>query len=74
QRDVTLLVDKVDREATVDDGMVTVLPGETFTFRVRSKKPDAAELFCDPRVLRSTNQLVDRTSSRAIQPGALTHV
>ncbi len=74
QRDVTLLVDKVDREATVDEGMVTVLPGETFTFRVRSKKPDAGELFCDPRVLRSTNQLVDRTSSRAIPPGALTHV
>ncbi len=34
QRDVCLLVDKVDPDATVDDGMVTVLPGETHVFHV----------------------------------------
>ena len=74
QRDVTLLVDKVDPHAAVDDGMVTLLPGETFTFRVRSANSVDPERFCDPRVLRSTNQLVDPRSTGPRQPGASTHV
>ena len=74
QRDVTLLVDKVDPQSTVDDGMVTLLPGDTFTFHIRSTMSVAPERFCDPRVLRSTNQLVDRPSARPNQAGALTHV
>lgn len=74
QRDVTLLVDKIDPRATVDDGMVTVLPGETFTFRVRSDTLVDPQRFCDPRILRSTNQLVDRSSSSPSPAGAFTHV
>ncbi len=58
QRDVCLLVDKLDPEATVDDGMVTVLPGERHTFTVSTSADlDPAELV-SPRVLRSVNQLV----------------
>jgi beta-mannosidase len=58
QRDVCLLVDKLDPAATVDDGMVTVLPGERRTFTVRTTADlDPAELV-SPRVLRSVNQLV----------------
>ena len=34
-RDLTLLIDKVDPAASVDSGLVTLLPGETWTFRVR---------------------------------------
>ena len=75
-RDVTLLVDKVADDATVDDAMVTVLPGETVAFRIRSAHHVDPRRFLDPHVLRSTNQLVDAhhpepTTPR--QPGALTH-
>ncbi len=73
QRDVTLLVDKVDQEATVDDGMVTLLPGQTVTFHVRSRKTVDPQRFLDPRVLRSTNQLVDTTPASQRQPGVLSH-
>ncbi|MEP6628859.1 MAG: glycoside hydrolase family 2 TIM barrel-domain containing protein [Lapillicoccus sp.] len=75
-RDVTLLVDKVADDATVDDAMVTVLPGETVTFRIRSARDVDPRRFLDPHVLRSTNQLVDLhhpESATPRQPGALTH-
>ena len=36
QKDVSLLVDKVDPDATVDDMLVTLLPGEARTFHVRT--------------------------------------
>ncbi len=75
-RDVTLLVDKVADDATVDDAMVTVLPGETVTFRIRSAQDVDPRRFLDPHVLRSTNQLVDThapESTTPRQPGALTH-
>ncbi len=75
-RDVTLLVDKVAADATVDDAMVTVLPGETVTFRIRSGQDVDPHRFLDPHVLRSTNQLVDRHDAASTTPslsGALTH-
>jgi len=56
-RDVTLLVDKLHPDATVDSGLVTLLPGESHTFRVRGAGADAAA-FADPRVLRTGNELV----------------
>jgi beta-mannosidase len=74
QRDVTLLVDKVDPDATVDDGMVTLLPGDQLTLRVRSSAEVEPHHFLDPAVLRSTNQLVDDRASRARHLGVLTHV
>ena len=57
-RDVTLLVDKLHPGATVDQGLVTLLPGESATFRVRGAHGIPAERFSDPGVLCSANQLV----------------
>ncbi|WP_323986742.1 glycoside hydrolase family 2 protein [Microbacterium plantarum] len=57
-RDIALLVDKVDPEAVVDDMLVTLLPGESVTFHVKSGSDAAPEQFCDSAVLRSSNQLV----------------
>lgn len=57
-RDLTLLVDRLDPRASVDSGLVTLLPGESWTFvvcGVDALDPDAV---ADPRVLRSGNQLV----------------
>jgi beta-mannosidase len=57
-RDATLLVDKVHPDASVDSGLVTLLPGESHTFRVRGVGAVDAAMFADPRVLRTGNQLV----------------
>jgi beta-mannosidase len=59
QRDVTLLADKVDPDAVVDDAMITLLAGESATFRVRSEVEVDPDVFLRRSVLRSTNQLVD---------------
>jgi beta-mannosidase len=56
-RDLSLLVDRLDPDAVVDDMLVTLLPGETATFRVRTDAELAAAAFADPLVLRSANQL-----------------
>ncbi len=65
QRDVSLLVDRVDPKAEVDDLGITVLAGESHTFHVRSDLELDPAVFLDPRVLRTTNQLVHP------DPGAL---
>lgn len=57
-RDVTLLVDKVDPDARVDDQLITLLPGEGRTFFVRSEKTVANEEWAARGVLRSANQLL----------------
>ena len=57
-RDVTLLVDKLDVEATVDNALVTLLPGETVEFAVTTKNDFEAGEFARPEVLRSANQLL----------------
>ncbi len=57
-RDVALLVDKVDPSATVDEQLVTLLPGESATFAVASDSQLDAETLGAPTVLRSANQLV----------------
>ena len=66
QRDVCLLVDKVDPDATVDESLVTLLPGESRTFRVTSDRAVDPRAFLAPTVLRSTNQLIrpDTRSTR----------
>ncbi|PJI84753.1 glycoside hydrolase family 2 protein [Luteimicrobium subarcticum] len=59
-RGVTLLVDRVAPEATVDSGVVDLAAGWTHTFRVRGgglTTADAARLV-DPRVLRTANAVV----------------
>ena len=57
-RDVTLLVDKLAPAASVDRGLVTLLPGESAVFRVRGLDALTAEQVAAPGVLRSGNQLV----------------
>jgi beta-mannosidase len=57
-RDLTLLVDKLDPAATVDTGLVTLLPGESATFHVTGVAEVDAAAAADAHVLRSANQLV----------------
>ena len=60
----------MDPHAVVDDGMVTLLAGETATFHVASAADVDPHAFLDPRILRTTNQLVDPTPQRQPLPGA----
>jgi beta-mannosidase len=57
-RDLALLVDKVDGDAVVDTMLITLLPGETATFTVRSRAKLDPNAFLSPRVLRSANDLL----------------
>ena len=57
-RDVTLLVDKLDPHARVDDQLVTLLPGEGVTFLVRSNAELLRADWTARGVLRSANQLL----------------
>jgi beta-mannosidase len=57
-RDLALLVDKVDPAATVDEMLVTLLPGETAVFTVASDAVDVGEELVSGRVLRTANELV----------------
>jgi beta-mannosidase len=59
-RDLTLFPDRLDAQATVDDALVTLLPGESTVFTVRTRAPlDPAALTTAP-VLRCVN---DRSPS-----------
>ena len=61
-RDVTLLVDRLDPDATVDEALVTLTAGETTAFRVRTSAVlDPAALASAP-VLRSANDVVVRAA------------
>jgi beta-mannosidase len=56
-RDVTLLVDVADPGATVDRGLVTLLAGESATFRVTGGVGLEADALTAPTVLRHANVL-----------------
>jgi beta-mannosidase len=57
-RDLTLLVDRIDQDATISDALVTLLPGETAEFTVTTAVEVDPALFESREVLRSANQLV----------------
>lgn len=57
-RDLALLVDKLDRDARVDDQLITLLPGESTVFLVRTDVHLVEEQVSAPQVLRSANQLL----------------
>jgi beta-mannosidase len=57
-RDLTVLADRVAADAQVDEALVTLLPGETAIFEIRTTASVVPEAFLDPLVLRSANQLV----------------
>ena len=57
-RDLTLLVDKIHPAAVVDQGLVTLLPGESTTFRITGVDVVDIDDVLAPGVLRSGNELV----------------
>ncbi|MCF6468509.1 glycoside hydrolase family 2 protein [Nonomuraea sp. MG754425] len=57
-RDVVLFADLLDPEAVVEDGLVTLLPGETVTIRVRGAVDAGPGDFAGAPVLRSANDLL----------------
>jgi len=59
-RDLALLVDRLDPDAVVDDMLVTLMPGESVTFAVRTGARLDGSAFEDPRALRTANQLPHR--------------
>ncbi|MGN7860429.1 glycoside hydrolase family 2 protein [Microbacterium sp. 22303] len=59
-RDLTLLVDKIDPDAVTEQGLVTLLPGESTVFTVRHTSPLDESLLRSPRVIRTANELVAR--------------
>ena len=65
-RDVAVFVDRLDPDATVSDQLVTLLPGESFTFEIHSQKDlTQADLVATP-VFRCANLLsVEETESVA---------
>ena len=56
-RDITVLPDRVDPDAEVDDMLVDLLAGESHTFTVRTSAAADPAAFTAPEVLRSANSL-----------------
>ncbi|OZG62834.1 Mannosidase [Bifidobacterium lemurum] len=56
-RDLFCMVDKVDAHASVDGGMVSLLPGETVEWFVRSDADVEPDRFAAANVLRCANDL-----------------
>lgn len=69
-RDVTPLVDVADPAASVDDALVTLLPGETAVFRVATDAALTLEELTAPEVLRTANQLVAGASGASASTDA----
>jgi beta-mannosidase len=57
QRDLALLVDKLDQAARVDDMLLTLLPGSSVRLHVSSPSTLDEAALVGPGVLRSANQL-----------------
>jgi beta-mannosidase len=57
-RDLSLFADRVDPAATVDDMLVTLLPGESTAFLVRSTYPLDPSALASRPVLRCVNDIV----------------
>jgi len=59
-RDLLVMIDKLDPDASIDKGLLTLLPGEVALFEIQSKKKLAIDQFSVGRVIRSANELVAR--------------
>lgn len=57
-RDLTLMVDKLDPAASVDTGLVTLMPGQSQTFKISTSQALSEKALIAGNVLRSANQLV----------------
>ena len=51
------MADKIDAKASVDAGMVSLLPGESVTLRIDTGSDDDPQSFAAANVLRSANDL-----------------
>lgn len=58
-KDLMILADKVDAEARAENGLLTLLPGESAEILVRARSGLDPMAFTDPRVLRTANDLCD---------------
>jgi beta-mannosidase len=58
-RDVCVLADRLDPDATVSDQLVTLFPDEIFTFTIRSKRELTKEQLTTPPVFRCVNPFGD---------------
>ena len=56
-RDLAVLADRLAGDAVVDDMLVTLLPGESAAFTIRTAAALTKEQLTDPLVLRCANQL-----------------
>jgi beta-mannosidase len=56
-RDLVLFADRVDPDAVVDEALVTLLPGESAVFTVRTRADAAADSWIRPPVLRCVNDI-----------------
>lgn len=56
-RDVFCMVDKVDAHASVAEGLVSLLPGESVTFHITTEYDGDPQDFAAANVLRSANDL-----------------
>lgn len=56
-RDLFCMADKIDAKASVDAGMVSLLPGESVTLRIDTGSDDDPQSFAAANVLRSANDL-----------------
>jgi beta-mannosidase len=59
-RDVTLLVDQAAADASVDDALITLVAGQSWTFRVRTAAQNLEQALAGPPVLRTANDLQHR--------------
>lgn len=59
-KDLVLNVDRLDSSATVDDALVTLLPGESHVFHIRSSVDFDGEALTSHPVLQCVNTLVAR--------------
>ncbi|MCA1628520.1 MAG: glycoside hydrolase family 2 protein, partial [Acidobacteria bacterium] len=55
-RDVCIFVDRLDPDATISDQLITLLPDESFTFKISSKQPLTLEQLTLPPVFRCANE------------------
>src|SRR5205823_6781894 len=67
-RDICVLAERLDADATVSDQLVTLLPGESFTFQIESKQPVSKEQLTSPPVFRCVN-LFGSQGKTEVRPG-----
>jgi beta-mannosidase len=67
-RDVVINIDRIDTQATISDNVVTILPGESFTWEIRTELALSVEQLISPPVFQCANRFGRRnaaTSPRA---------